>query len=107
MVEKACGLPDFVTRLGNPDDAQGQSLTFSPVAKSAIESARLQARLSSSRQIAEHHLIVALTFPFRAELRGPVKRVWQHRWTLDVETLRSPLKEIVARELGTEENQRN
>jgi hypothetical protein len=74
--------------------------SLSPMAQSAIAEARLISRLAAGEDfIAARHLITALTFPMRPELRAAVRRVWRRRWDIDVEALRPALAAAVEREL--------
>lgn len=84
----------------NRAPAAGLELPLSPMAQSAIEQARTFSRLATGEDfIAARHLVTALTFPLRPDLRAAVARVWRSNWKLDVAALRAPLAAAMEREL--------
>lgn len=76
-------------------------LPLSPMAQAAIEQARLFSRLATGEDfLAARHVVTALTFPLRPDLRAALARVWRTRWGIDPGALRPALQQAMEREIA-------
>jgi hypothetical protein len=102
---EAHAAPDLHAALVGRAPAMQMARSLSPMAQSAIDQARTFSRLATGEDfVAARHLIIALTFPLRPDLRAAVARVWRTNWNLDVATLRAPLAAAMERELRAGED---
>jgi hypothetical protein len=100
-VQAAVDTDTFIAKVVARPFVRVEAPKLSPMAGAALAEARLLSRLSSGENfVTARHLITALTFPLRQDLRAAVRRVWRRRWNIDVEVLRPALASALEAEFA-------